>query len=326
MISGQKIAVVIPAYRVAGQIGRVIRRMPAEVDRIFVVDDASPDNVLEILKAVQDPRLTLLRHSSNRGVGAATITGVRAAMDDNADIVAKCDGDAQMDPRNITLLVSPIIENIADHVKGTRFRHFEALSSMPKWRFMGNVVLTFLTKLASGYWNVMDPVNGFLATSTKMLKRLPLSKLSPRYCFETDLLIRLNTLEARVAEVAFPARYGNELSSLRVTEALLRFPPCLLIGFFRRVFWRYLFHDVSPVAIFGLAGTFLVLFGTVFGCYYWIKNASASIPTATGTVMIAALSIILGFQLLIQSIVLDIQNTPKAGSRRWSENSEGNSF
>jgi len=313
MIEGKKIAVVVPAYRVADRIGEVIARMPACVDRTIVVDDASPDDVAERVTKMQDPRVILLRHSKNRGVGGATVTGMLEAMRKACDIIVKCDGDGQMDPADIPRLVDPLVKGLADHAKGCRFHHFRALRTMPLWRLVGNIGLTFLTKMASGYWNVLDPVNGFLATRVEVLSCLHLSEISRRYFFETDLLIRLNILEARVADVPFPARYADEVSTLSIPRALFVFPFRLLGGLVRRIFWRYLFYDVSPVAIFALLGTVSLGFGVVFGAYHWISNVVRGIGTPAGTVILAALPCIIGFQLLVQAIVLDIQSTPRPG-------------
>jgi glycosyltransferase involved in cell wall biosynthesis len=315
MIDGKKIAVSIPAYKVAGQIEEVIRRMPACIDRIYVVDDASPDGLAARVQAFADPRTTLLRHERNQGVGGATITGMRAALEDGHDFIVKCDGDGQMDPADIPLLLQPLLNGNADHAKGSRFHHIRALHAMPMWRFIGNVGLTFLTKLASGYWNVLDPVNGFLATRADMLRIIPLDKVARRYFFETDLLIRLNIAEARVEDVPLPAHYGNEPSALSVPRALFSFPPRLLAGLVRRIFWRYLFYDVSPIAIFAGLAAISLGFGVTFGSYQWIRHALAGIPTPIGTVILAALPCIVGSELLLQAIVLDIQNTPRPGGR-----------
>jgi dolichol-phosphate mannosyltransferase len=308
-----RIAVVIPAYRVAAQIEAVIARMPSCVDRIFVVDDASPDDTAETVQRLRNPRLTLLRHAKNEGVGGAMITGIEAALNEGCDIVVKCDGDGQMDPALIPNLTSYLLDNTADHAKGSRFHHFRALRAMPKWRFLGNVGLTFLTKLSSGYWNVLDPVNGFLATRAEVLRHVGIRSLSKRYFFETDLLIRLNILEARVVDVPMAAHYGPETSSLSIARALFLFPLKLLAGLVRRIFWRYVFYDVSPVAVLAILGLLLSFFGGSFGCYEWIKNGRAGIPTPLGTIILAALPCIIGFEMLLQAMVLDIQNTPKAG-------------
>ena len=311
MIEGLRVVVVVPAYRVAREIGDVLGAMPDAVDRIIVVDDASPDDLGAVLSTVTDPRVRVLRHEKNQGVGGATVTGMLAAIEEGADVIVKCDADGQMDPSDIPALVAPLARGEADHVKGSRYHHARALGTMPRWRFVGNIGLTFLTKLSSGYWNILDPVNGFFATRAEVLNRIPLARVSRRYFFETDLLVRLNIVEARVADLPQPARYGSERSSLSVTHALFGFPPRLLAGLIRRVFWRYLFYDVSPVAIFGIAGSVLAVFGLGFGLVEWVRHAAQGVTTPLGTIMIAAIPVIFGFQLLLQAVILDIGNTPR---------------
>lgn len=319
MIGRRSIAVVIPAYRVEREIAGVIAEMPEFVDRIVVVDDASPDDTARVVSGLSDRRIRLIQHPVNQGVGGAMATGFRAALDGGADVVVKCDGDGQMAPRDIEILVAPLLGGRAEYAKGCRFHHFRDLSQMPRIRLGGNIGLTFLTKLASGYWHVLDPQNGFVGIRADVLRRLPLDRLARGYFFENDMLIRLNALEARVADVPLPSRYGDESSSLRPGRVLIEFPFRLLAGFFRRVFWRYVFYDVSPVALFFFAGLVLFLFGTVFGAYHWIHNAVRNIPTPTGTVILAAMPVILGFQLLLQALVLDVQNSPREGPEMRGE-------
>jgi dolichol-phosphate mannosyltransferase len=313
MIENHRIAVIVPAYRVSGQIESVISAMPDCVDQVIVVDDASPDDVSLRVERMLHPKVRLIRHARNQGVGGATVSGMKAALEWGADILIKCDGDGQMEPAHIPFLVEPLVNVIADYSKGSRFEHFEALRAMPKRRFLGNICLTFLTKMAAGYWNVLDPVNGFIAVRADVLARLNLDAISPRYFFETDMLIRLNILEARVIDVPLPARYGDEHSTLSISRTLIGFPGRLLAGLIRRVFWRYIFYDVSPVAVFACLGLVLTGFGVTFGGYHWIRNAIHAIPTPVGTVILAALPTIIGFELLLQAAVLDIQNTPRPG-------------
>lgn len=242
-----------------------------------------------------------------------------AAIEDGCDIIVKLDGDGQMNPAEIPMLVAPIVAGIADHVKGSRFHHARELRTMPKRRLIGNIALTFLTKLASGYWNVLDPVNGFFATRATTLDQIPLRTLAERYFFETDLLIRLNIVDARVADVALPARYGQEQSSLSVSRTLFDFPPKLMFGLVRRIFWRYFFYDISPVSVFALLGLMLVVFGGSFGAVQWFLHYQRGENTPLGTIMIAVLPLLVGFQLLLQALVLDIQNTPRPGRREWED-------
>lgn len=311
MIGESRITVIVPAYRVENEIGSVLQRMPSFVDSVLVVDDASPDATAEKAVASRDPRVVLLRHRQNQGVGGAMATGFRAALEQQADLVVKCDGDGQMDPQDIEALLRPLIEGRADYSKGCRFHHPRELESMPRIRRGGNIGLTFLTKLASGYWHILDPQNGFLAIRGDVLRRLPVERLARGYFFENDMLIRLNCIEARVADVPLPSRYGNESSSLSPSRALFEFPARLIAGFLRRIFWRYVFYDVSPVAVFFFVGLVLFLFGSIFGLWHWMANSRASRATPTGTVILAAIPVILGFQLLLQALVLDVQGSPR---------------
>jgi glycosyltransferase involved in cell wall biosynthesis len=311
VINDRKVTVVVPAYNVATHVRGVAAAIPEFVDRILVIDDASTDETSEVARSVDDARVQVIRHEQNRGVGGAMATGFRHALEEGSDIVVKCDGDGQMDPALIARLIEPLLAGRADYAKGCRFHHIRELRAMPRVRLFGNVALTFLTKLASGYWHVLDPQNGFVAIRGDVLGRMPLDRIAQGYFFENDMLIRLNGVAARVADVALPARYGDEPSFLRPGRILLGFPPRLLAGMVRRIFWRYVFYDVSPVAVFLAVGSLLFLLGSGFGGYHWITNARAGRPTPIGTVFLAALPVVLGFQLLLQALVLDIQNSPR---------------
>ena len=315
MVAPPRVFVVIPAYRCAPQVGGVISAMPELVERIFVVDDASPDDTAAVVEGLGNPRVTLLRHEVNQGVGGAMATGYRAALDAGADIVVKVDGDGQMAPSDIPALVEPLLDGTAEYAKATRFHHFRELRSMPRARLLGNIGLTFLTKLSSGYWHVLDPQNGFVAICAPVLRRVSLDRLAQGYFFENDMLIRLNAVEARVADVPLHTRYGDEESNLKPGRILLQFPARLLAGFFRRVFWRYLFFDVSPIALFLLFGIVLFAFGGIFGAYHWWKSIHTGVTASTGTVILSALPLILGFQLILQALVLDVQGSPRPGPR-----------
>ncbi len=312
MIGDSTVAVVVPAFRVEREIASVLARIPDFVDRVVVVDDGSPDETSRVVRSLEDPRVLLVRHENNQGLGGAMITGFREALAGGSDLIVKCDGDGQMDPKDIGQLLEPLLKGQAEYAKGCRFHHLTELHSMPRVRLFGNVVLTFLTKLASGYWHILDPQNGFVAIRATTLRRLALDRLARGYFFENDMLIRLNALEARVADVRLPSRYGEESSSLKPGRVAVEFPLKLLGGCFRRLFWRYVFYDVSPVALFAFFGLLLFLLGTCVGTYFWIANAIRHRPTPAGTVIFAAVPFILGFQLILQALVLDIQNSPRA--------------
>lgn len=307
------IAVVIPAFCVAKQIAEVIARVPAIVGTIVAVQDCSPDSTREVLDrlASSDPRLVIVHHDKNMGVGGATKTGYREALRRGADVVVKIDGDGQMDPQHVGRLVAPILAGHAEYTKGNRFHEWHYLEGMPLHRRIGNLGLSFLIKVASGYWTVFDPTNGFTAISAETLRRLDFDRLENRYRFESSMLVELYRLNARIKQFPMPAVYGDQTSSLSAWKSLVEFPPYLLRAMIRRFVHRYIWQDFTAVSVFVITGLMGLAFGASFGAYHWIKSSLTGHPATTGTVMLSALPIILGFQLLLEAVVLDIQNVPK---------------
>lgn len=308
---GARIGVVIPAYRVAPQIERVIRGIPDWVTSIVVVEDASPDDTAERVTKLADPRVTLIRHAANRGVGGAMKTAFAEALRQELDVVVKMDGDDQMDPAHLPELVQPLLDGRADVAKANRYSSMASLRGMPIVRVVGNGGLTFLVKLASGYWNVFDPANGYVAVRGEALARLEIDSLPERYFFESGFLIELGIQRAVVQDVAIPARYADEHSSLSPLRVLLEFPPRLVWGLARRVFWRYFVHDFTALSVYLLLGVPLLAWGVAFGAIQWILLHRTNQFASAGVVMLAAMPIILGAQLLLQAITLDVQNVPR---------------
>lgn len=307
------VGVVIPCYLVAPHLESVLASIPAMVTHIIVVDDACPDNSGLIAQrfAQHDKRITVVFHEKNQGVGGATITGYRKAMSLGCDITVKIDGDGQMDPELIPALISPLVARSADYVKGNRFREFEALGRMPKTRLFGNSALSFLVKVVSGYWNIMDPTNGFTAIHTRCLAKLDLDGIARDFFFESDMLVHLNLIDAVVQELPMKAKYGNETSSLKIGRVLAEFPFKMLRRLMKRVFFRYFVYDFNMASVYILAGVPLLTFGLVFGVAQWIDSIVSGTPKTAGTIMVAALPIILAFQMLLQAIQIDIDRTPR---------------
>jgi dolichol-phosphate mannosyltransferase len=306
------IAVVIPAYQAEKHIRHVLEGIPDFVTGVVVVDDCSPDNTVEVVQECmqRDGRIRLVQHSQNQGVGGATLSGYRAAVEMGATVIAKMDSDNQMDPRYLLPLVNPILHGKADYTKGNRFLVGKEIEHMPVLRRAGNLGLSFLSKAASGYWNIFDPTNGYTALRAALFERLDLDKIDRRYFFETSLLIELGIRRAVVRDVSIPARYGDETSFLSEWKALVEFPPKLVGGMLRRILTLHFLHDFTSIAIFLLAGFFGVAFGLGWGIYHWVKSSQMGVPASTGTVMIAVLPLTIGLQLILQAIVLDIQNVP----------------
>ncbi|HEV2884496.1 MAG TPA: glycosyltransferase family 2 protein [Pyrinomonadaceae bacterium] len=311
MYKNRRIAVVVPAYNEAPRVGDVIGSMPTYVDHIIVVDDGSDDGTLEAARNAGDLRVVALHTAFNQGVGGATLMGYHKALELECDIMAKMDGDGQMSPEHLHLLLDAIIEQGYDYAKGNRFLAGESLAVMPRHRLFGNVVLTFVNKVASGYWNIFDPQNGYTAISSVALRRLDLGGIHKRYFFENDMLIALSFHKSRVRDVAIPARYGDEESHLNPFKVGVTFPLLFVPRFWRRIYQKYVLRDFSPIALFLFVGMLLFAWGVLFGAYHWGKGLLSGVATPTGTIMLSVLPLILGFQLILQALVLDIQETPK---------------
>ena len=312
LLREKKVAVVVPCYRVAGEIADVVRGIGPEVSLIYCVDDACPDRSGVIARelATHDARVRVLAHTENKGVGAAVLTGYAQAIRDGAEIIVKLDGDGQMAPEDIGTLVTPILRGDADYVKGNRFFNLDDLQSMPWARLVGNAGLSFLTKLSSGYWNLFDPANGFTAIDARVASCLPMEKLSRRYFFESDMLFRLNSLRAVTVEVPIKARYAGEHSSLSLTRTLFEFPFLHLRNFVKRLFYSYFLRDFNLASINLVLGVLLLTFGIVFGINRWIRGYEMNLLASPGTVMLAALPVVLGWQSLMSFVNFDLTNIP----------------
>lgn len=309
----ETIAVVIPCYRVARSILEVVRTLPPWVDAIYCVDDACPEKSGQLISAeIRDPRVQVLFHERNQGVGGAMITGFKAALAAGHGIIVKVDGDGQVDPGMLPRLLHPLVSGTADYSKGNRFYDLQALRQMPLARRIGNFGLTLLTKVASGQWHISDPTNGFVAIHHAALQILNFEKLSRSYFFETSLLIQLNIIRAVVTEVPMPARYGSERSTLSIWRTLLGFPPRLVAGLLRRLLWRYFIYDTNAVTVLLFVGSLSLAGGAAFGFYRWHAGIVAGQVQTTGTVALALLPVIVGIQMLLQAWLLDIVDKPAA--------------
>ncbi len=311
MFEGQRVAVVMPAYNEGAHIGGVLQRMPEFVDLVIVVDDRSTDGTGTTALSLGDPRVRVIVNRLDQGVGGATITGMREALAEGADLIVKVDGDGQMDPQRIGELLGPLVNEGYEYTKGNRFLHTDALKQMPKLRLLGSFALTFLTKLASGYWHLFDPQNGFVAIRATALRGIDLDGVARDFFFENDMLIRLNVLGCRAKDIAIPAHYGNEQSHLRVERVLVTFPAYLARGLARRIWEKYVVRDFSPIAVFWLLGVPLLTWGTGFGAYRWFLSWWFGHPASTGTVMLSVLPFLLGFQLVLEAIIQEIRESPR---------------
>jgi glycosyltransferase involved in cell wall biosynthesis len=244
------------------------------------------------------------------------MTGYRAALAEGLDIVIKVDGDGQMDPRLIPLFVEPLRAGEADYAKGNRFFSATAIQSMPRMRLFGNAVLSFMTKLSSGYWSIFDPTNGYTAIHARALASLDLDAISERYFFETDMLIRLSDLRAVVTDVPMKAVYADEVSGLKIKSIFGEFLGKHLYATLRRIIYLYFLRDFNIASLNMLFGTILLTFGTIFGAVAWIGSVSSGEAAATGTIMLSVLPIIVGIQMLLFFFGYDIAAEPKKPVQR----------
>ncbi|HJH20829.1 glycosyltransferase family 2 protein [Pseudomonas sp. FP215] len=312
MEADKRIAVVIPSYRVKKHILEVISGIGNEVERIYVVDDLCPEQSGDFVEAhCDDPRVRIIRHEVNQGVGGAVMSGYRAAIEEGVDIIVKVDGDGQMDPSLIPYFVEPIISGNADYTKGNRFFDLESVRAMPRIRLFGNAVLSFMTKMSSGYWDLFDPTNGYTAIHADVAKHLPFEKISKRYFFETDILFRLNTVRAVVVDMPMEAKYEDEESNLKISKIVGEFFVKHVRNFGKRIFYNYYLRDMSLASLELPIGLLLILFGLSYGISGWIESIQQGTPATAGKVMISSLPLILGVQLLLAFIGYDIASIPK---------------
>jgi glycosyltransferase involved in cell wall biosynthesis len=290
----------------------VIAGIGPDVSAVYVVDDCCPEGSGGFVEAeCRDNRVRVLYHDHNQGVGGATMTGYRQALQDGAEIIVKLDGDGQMDPAMITKLVRPIAAGEADYTKGNRFHSLEDLQQMPSVRILGNSLLSFISKFSSGYWNIFDPTNGFTAIHGAVAARLPIDKIDRRYFFESDMLFRLNILKCVVLDIPMTARYDDEVSNLSIAKTIPEFLKKHAVNSVKRLFYNYYLRDFNIASLEIFLGLFALLFGVAFGVRMWRISIATGITASSGTVMLAALPTLVGIQLIIAFFSYDVGNIPR---------------
>ena len=318
VVAQPRIAAVIPCFAVSATIDRVIGAIGSEVWRIYCVDDASPDKTAQAIARLvkRDARVRMIRREKNGGVGTAVVDGILAALDDGAEIIVKIDGDGQMNPAFVPDFIRPILDGEADYVKGNRFFSLETVARMPTLRLLGNAGLPFLAKLSTGYWDLFDPTNGYIAINADVARLLPLRRLHERYFFESDLLFRLATLRARVVELPLETVYSDETSHLSELRCLLTFPVLHARNFAKRIFYNHILRGFGAASLNLIAGMFLTIFGVVFGLLQWIDSLRTDEVASAGTVMLSALPVVVGVQLLLSFLFHDVALTPSEAIHR----------
>ena len=311
------VAVVIPCYKVTRHILPLLAEFGPSVDRIYCVDDSCPDRSGDLIEqSCQDPRVTVVRNPVNLGVGGAVMHGYRRATEDGATVIVKVDGDGQMDPSLIDLFVAPILAGDADYTKGNRFFDLREIKSMPLLRRLGNLGLSFMAKASTGYWDLFDPTNGYTAIHAQVARRLPHSSISSRYFFESDILFRLNVMRARVMDIPMDARYADEVSGLKVSKIVGEFFAKHLRNTCKRIVYNYFLRDMNMASIELLVALPMILFGLIFGLFHWFSSLNADLSTPLGTIMLAALPVMLGLQLLLAFLSHDTSAMPRYALHR----------
>lgn len=305
------IAVVIPCFKVKAKILGVLKTIPDFIDLIYIVDDSCPQGTGSfVLSKIRDKRVTVIKHSTNLGVGGAVISGYKAAIKDKVKVIIKMDGDGQMNPLLIQSLIDPIINGEADYTKGNRFYDLEVVKRMPVIRLIGNSILSFMTKLSSGYWQIFDPTNGFTAINANLIRILPLEKISKRYFFETDMLFRLNIYRSVVQDIPMQAIYEDEVSNLNIIKIIPEFLYKHLRNTFKRIIYSYYLRGMSIASLELPLGFFLLIFGLTYGLNQWNLFSTINLNTPPGKVMLSALPILTGLQLLLSFLNFDFLSTP----------------
>ncbi len=308
MYQEKSIAVVVPAYNEAKLIEKTLVSIPGFVDRIIVVDDASKDETAGIVErlAEENPKITLVRHSRNQGVGGAIISGYEKAIETNMDVTAVMAGDAQMDPNDLEAIVEPIAGGAADYTKGNRLFYGDAWNMMPKYRYLGNSFLSLFTKIASGYWNIADSQSGYTAISLTALEKLELRSIYKRYGMPNDILIRLNSFDFRAKDVHVKPIYNiGEKSGIKLCSVIPRISWLLFRGFWRRLFFKYVIKDFHPLIFFYLLGVILFPTGFLSGIYLIIYRLMIG-PVAITSALFSVFLFVSGLQSLFFAMWFDM--------------------
>lgn len=306
------VAVIIPCFKVRDKVLEVVRSCLMQADAVICVDDCCPENSGKFIeKSFSDRRLSVVYGGENMGVGGAVKKGYRKAMELGAAVAVKVDGDGQMDPTLIPLFVKPILSGRADYTKGNRFTRPEDYRSMPSIRLLGNTALSLLAKPSTGYWRTLDPTNGYTAVSIPVLRLLPLDRIDDRYFFETDMLHHLRSVDAVVADIPMKAVYGTETSSLNWKKSILEFFFKHVRNTFSRLYYQYVIKDFSIATVQLFLGLILTVFGTVTGIVSWSRSISTGVTASAGSVMLAALPVILGIQMLLSFLSYDMGSVPR---------------
>ncbi len=308
MLEGKRVAVVVPAHDEEDLIAATLQGIPAFVDCVFVVDDASTDATVERARSVDDPRVEVIVHSGNSGVGAAIVTGYKRALTARMDATAVMAGDNQMDPQELEALALPVVRDELDYAKANRLFTGSAWRLMPRNRYVGNAILSLLTKIASGYWHVADSQAGYTVVSLRMLELLDLDRIYTSYGFPNDMLVHLNVWNARVRDFQSRPIYGvGESSGIRIRRVVPRISWLLWKGFFWRMREKYMIRDFHPLVFFYFLGFVMTTVGLVLGLFETVRRIGGHAITPA-TIVLVALLLISGSQFTLFAMWFDMES------------------
>lgn len=307
-----KTAVVIPSYRTKDAVMDVISKIPKQVKTIYVIDDACPDKTGQYVKTEsKDSRVKVIVNTDNQGVGGASLRGFKAAFDDGHEVAIKLDSDGQHDPNYANDIIKLFEDNTCGYVKGSRFLRRKDIDGMPRFRLFANAILSATNKFASGYYSLTDPTNGLIAIHKTAFDSLNHEKIAKRYFFESDMLFHLNLARQSVCEFPMHAKYGNETSHLKFSNEVFSFAFGNIKNFLKRIWVRHCLLNFSVAGVYLILGLMFMVFASIFGGYHWVKSIMSNIPATSGTVIIAALAVILGINFLTSFLLFDVNDEPK---------------
>jgi len=310
-----KIGVVVSSYNEELLIRETIDTIPAYVDKIYVINDESTDRTAEIINNTTDNRVVPIHHTVNKGVGAAIITGYKRALADEMYLVAVMAGDNQMDPKQLSRLLIPIIEGKADYSKGNRLLSKKMRQGMPPWRAFGNALLSLITKIGSDYWNIADPQNGYTAISKNVLESIDLDSIYPYYGYCNDILLKMNAFGFKAVDVTMPARYGSEKSKIRYGKYICKVAPMIFRGFMWRLKMKYIVLDFHPLVLFYFASMLLISLGFLFGSWIVLQKMILHGDVSENYPLLDTFISLVGVQFLFFAMFFDMQVNNKAYGR-----------
>jgi glycosyltransferase involved in cell wall biosynthesis len=308
MYRGLKIAVLVPCYNEETLAAKTIDTVPEFVDKIVAINDGSVDDTLKVLRQLEkhNKRLDVLDNGVNEGLGKSLLNAFEFLQDTDIDAMGIMAGDAQMDPEYLSKLLDVLVDEDIDVAKANRFSQFHSVESMPSYRRIGNIVVSILTKFATGYYKLFDSLNGYVVYRKSIIDKIPKDIIGHRYEYENTMLVALSIVGAKIHDVPVPAVYGEETSTINLFGTTFKTLKVLNKGFWKRIYYKYVLYSFHPIALFLFSGLFASIIGLAWAIFILYAKIFQNISPSTGTVMLVVLPLILGFQLILTAIIMDV--------------------